>query len=169
MKRSIRNLTVAGLIASFYVVFTLLSSFLNLAYGPIQFRFSEALTVLAAITPAAIPGLTVGCIIANLNSPYGILDVCFGTVATLLAALCAAGCKKIKWKGIPWLSIAMPAIFNSIIIGAEITLFTEGGNWLTFLYSGFTVGIGELLVCYVLGIPLYLIVSKYQSKLFPHY
>lgn len=88
MKQSqkLRYLVQGAMIAAIYTVLTLLAALWGLAYGPVQFRFSEALTILPVFTPAAIPGLTVGCLLSNIFSGYGIYDMVFGTLATLLAA-----------------------------------------------------------------------------------
>ncbi len=168
MQRSVKQLTLSALIAAFYAVFTLSSSALGLAYGPIQFRLSEALTVLPVFTPAAIPGLVVGCILGNLTSPYGLVDICFGTLATLLAALCTYWLRKYKIKNTPILSLLMPVLFNAVIVGAEISfLFEEStAKLLAFSYNALTVGLGELAVCFGLGLPLYIIVSKYKGIFF---
>ena len=92
----VRFLVEAAVIAALYTVLTYLAVAMNLAYGPIQFRFSEALTILPVFTPAAIPGLALGCFLSNLASPLGIVDWVFGTLATLLAAMLSvsvfAGC-----------------------------------------------------------------------------
>lgn len=170
MKRSIQQLTVSALIAAFYAVFTLSSSALGLAYGPIQFRLSEAMTILPVFTPAAIPGLVIGCILGNLTSPYGLVDICFGTIATLLAAVTTRWLRNVKFKGLPILSALMPVLFNAFIIGAEIAMLmpdaTAQVKWIAFGYNSLTVGLGELAVCLALGIPLYIIVKKYQHNFF---
>ena len=168
MKRPVQQLTLSALIAAFYAVFTLSSSALGLAYGPIQFRISEALTVLPVFTPAAIPGLVIGCILGNLTSPYGLFDICFGTAATLLAALCTYWLRNCKIKNLPLLSFLMPALFNAFIVGAEITFWfdTTSAKWLAFGYNALTVGLGELAVCFGLGLPLYIIVNKYKGLFF---
>ena len=93
--KNVKFLVQGAVIAAMYAALTYLASAVNLAYGGVQFRFSEALTVLAAFTPAAIPGLTIGCFLGNLGSPYGMLDILCGTLATLLAALCAYAARKI--------------------------------------------------------------------------
>lgn len=85
-KKDVNFLVCGAVIAALYAALTYAASAVNLAYGAVQFRFSEALTVLAAYTPAAIPGLTIGCLLANLGSPYGITDIICGSAATLLAA-----------------------------------------------------------------------------------
>ena len=84
-----RTLVIAALIAAAYAALTYVSAAMGLAYGEVQFRLSEALCVLAAFTPAAIPGLTIGCVLGNITSPLGIADIVFGAAATLLSALCA--------------------------------------------------------------------------------
>ena len=81
-KKDVNFLVCGAVIAALYAALTYAASAVNLAYGAVQFRFSEALTVLAAYTPAAIPGLTIGCILANLGSPYGITDIICGSAAT---------------------------------------------------------------------------------------
>ena len=83
----VRFLALSAVIAALYAVLTYAAAAMNLAFGAVQFRFSEALTVLPAFTPAAIPGLAVGCLISNLASPLGVVDWVFGTLATLLAGI----------------------------------------------------------------------------------
>ena len=158
------HLVHGAIIAAFYAAATVLIS--PISYGPLQFRLSEVLTVLSVFTPAAVPGLTVGCIIANLSSPYGIWDLIFGSVATLLAALTARGLRHITFKGLPLLSILMPVIFNAVIVGAEIALLDTSGSakFTLFAVSALQVGLGELAVCLLGGIPLFYAVKK--TKLF---
>lgn len=144
-----RRICVGGIIAALYAVLTLAMQ--PLAYGPVQIRFSEALTVLPFFFPEAVPGLAVGCFISNLvGSPY-VLDWIFGTLATLLAALWTCKMKN------RWLAPLPPVICNTVIIGAEIA-WTETGFTAAFvpawLYNGLTVGLGELIACYVLGMLL---------------
>lgn len=153
----------SALIAAIYVGLTFLSSIFNLAYGPIQFRVSEVLTILPVFTPAAIPGLTVGCFIANFAS-FNLLDIVFGTLATLIAAVLTYMLRNFKLKGIPFLAFLPPILVNALVIGLEIALFflPQGSLIFGFLISAFQVGIGQTLVCYGLGIPFYIIVSKYS-------
>ena len=122
-----------------------------------QFRLSEALTVLSTLTPAAIPGLTIGCIIGNISSPMGIWDVLFGSAATLLGAVTGRMLRNVQIKKLPVLSSLMPVIFNAVIVGLEIVMLTpvEGGKLTAFAISALEVGAGELAVCLVLGLPLY--------------
>ena len=155
MKRNDKIIAVAqgAMIAAIYAAATYASSALGIAYGQVQFRFSEALTALAAV-----PGLTVGCIIGNIGSPMGVWDIIFGSLATLLASLSARALRRVRFKGIPLLSIIMPVIFNALIVGAEIALLTptDGAKITLFAISALEVGAGELAVCLAGGIPIYL-------------
>ena len=165
-RKKITHLAQGAMIAAIYAAATYLSASLGIAYNAIQFRFSEALTVLSVFTPAAIPGLTVGCIIGNLSSPFGIWDIVFGSLATLLSAACARKMRNITIKGLPLLSILMPVIFNAFIVGAEITFLfpTDAPSLTAFTVAALEVGAGEAAVCLAGGIPLYYAVKK--SKLF---
>ena len=153
-KLSVRFLTESAVIAALYAAATYLSAAFSLAYGPVQFRLSEALTVLSTLTPAAIPGLTIGCIIGNISSPMGIWDVLFGSAATLLGAVTGRMLRNVQIKKLPVLS---SVIFNAVIVGLEIVMLTpvEGGKLTAFAISALEVGAGELAVCLVLGLPLY--------------
>lgn len=99
-KGTLLYLAQAGMIAAIYAALTYLAMALNLAYGSIQFRFSEALTILPIFTPAAVPGLAIGCLIGNLASPYP-LDLVFGTAASLIAALLTRRCARCGLKTCP--------------------------------------------------------------------
>lgn len=160
-KKKVNFVVLAGIIAAAYVVLTFVANALNIAYGPIQFRVSEVMTILPILTPAAIPGLTIGCFIANLGSPYGAVDIICGTFATFLAALLTYYSRKIIIKKLPVLSMFFPVIVNAIIIGLEITLLMPEGFKLTaFLITAFQIGLGQFVVCYGLGIPLYFTLKK---------
>ena len=160
--KKIIHLVYGAIIAAGYAAATYVSALLGIAYGPIQFRFSEALTVLSVFTPAAIPGLTIGCILGNLSSPFGVWDIAFGSLATLLAAVTARMLRNITFKGLPLLSIVMPVIFNALIVGAEITILMPTGeaNFAAFAVAALEVGAGELVVCLAGGIPLYYALKK---------
>lgn len=160
--KKIMYLVQGAMIAAVYAAATYASALLGIAYGPIQFRFSEALTVLAVFSPSAVPGLTIGCILGNLSSPFGIWDIVFGSLATLLAALSARKLRKITFKGLPILSIIMPVIFNALIVGAEITLLMPTGeaSFSAFAVAALEVGAGELAVCLAGGIPLFYALKK---------
>lgn len=165
-KKKILTLAHGAMIAAIYAAATYLSAVFGIAYGNIQFRFSEALTILSVFTPAAIPGLTVGCIIGNLTSPFGIWDIVFGSLATLLAAVTARALRKITFKGFPILSLLMPVLFNALIVGAEITILMPAAEtgFAAFGIAALEVGAGELAVCLAGGIPLFYAIRK--SKIF---
>lgn len=160
-KKASVYLTQAAVIAALYAALTYLASVFGIAYGNVQFRFSEALTVLAVFTPAAIPGLTVGCFIGNLGSPFGIMDTILGTLASFLAAYFTYVTRKASGKFGYMLAPIFSTLFNAVIIGLEIAVFLpEGLTWAGFAISALQVGIGELAVCCVLGIPLRIIIEK---------
>ena len=166
-KQKTSFLVAGGLIAALYAVATYISAAIGLAYGGIQFRFSEALTVLPTFTPAAIPGLIIGCFIGNLGSPFGMVDVLLGTLATALAAVCSYYTRKITFKGLPLVSMFFPVIFNAVIVGTEVAWFLpEGVSVLGFSISAAEVAVGELAVCYGLGIPLFYILKNSKLALF---
>lgn len=151
----------AAIIGALYTVLTLLSAALGLAYGGVQFRFSEALTLLPLFTPAAIPGLTVGCIVSNIFSSVTPLDTVIGSLATLLAAVCTRKLRHITVKGIPVLSMLSPVIFNALFIGAEIAFFSGEEVFLpVFILNALTVGAGELAVIVTLGTALVIYFRK---------
>lgn len=156
-KWSSRQLATAAIIAALYTVMSLMSSVFGLTYGAIQCRFSEALTVLPFFLPEAIPGLFVGCLVTNLMSTVGPLDIILGSMATLLAALWTA---KMPNK---WLAPLPPVICNAVIIGAMIAWYEAGfgpGFGAAFAYNAATVGIGEAIACYVLGMLLLAILPR---------
>jgi uncharacterized membrane protein len=146
-KITTRQMTVAAIVGALYAALTLLSSVFGIAYGPVQFRFSEALCVLPFLTPAAVPGLFLGCLVSNLLSPYGALDIVFGSLATLLAAIWTGRVRR------KWLAPLPPVVCNAIIIGAVVTVQQVPMElfWGTFAYNALTIGLGEALACYVLG------------------
>lgn len=162
-KNKINFIVTGALIAAAYAGLTFLSNVFSLAYGPIQFRVSEVLTLLPIFTPAAIPGVTVGCFIANIAS-FNAVDMIFGTAATLIAALLTYAFRNIKFKGLPLLAMLPPVIVNAVVIGFELAFFylPGGYSFWGFVISGIQVGLGELAVCYALGIPFYLIVKKHN-------
>lgn len=166
-ENKVRFLALSAVIAALYAVLTYAAAAVNLAYGPFQFRFSEALTVLPAFTPAAIPGLAVGCLLSNLASPLGIVDWVFGTLATLLAACCTYMLRNVKWKEIPILAPLPPVIFNALIVGFEVSCLSDAGvfgfsnaSLAGFAAGAFSVGVGELVVCFALGILLMVAIRR---------
>ena len=165
--RRVLYLAQGAVIAALYAVLTYVAAALNLAYGPVQFRFSEALTVLPVFTPAAIPGLAIGCLLSNLMSPLGLVDWIFGTGATLLAAISTYALRNVRVKNLPLLSLLPPAFFNALIIGWEVSCLSDAGtfsllnfNPAAFWANALSVGIGELVVCCVLGLALIYTLQK---------
>lgn len=164
MKKNSRALFVAhaSIIAALYVVLTLIANALGLANYAIQIRFSEALTILPYFTPAAIPGLFVGCILSNTLTGCLLLDIIGGSIATLLGAICTY--KLRKWK---YLSPLPPIIFNMLIVPPILSFVYQFEG--TLYYFTLTVGIGEILSCGVLGTFLLLFLEKYRAILFGRY
>ena len=154
MKKSVRYLTHCAMIAALYVVLTYLQSLIpgNGTWGPIQFRASEALCVLAFFTPAAIPGLAIGCALFNISSPLP-FDFLVGGLASLFAAFWMWKTRNVTIKGFPLLGLLMPALFNAILVGAELTLTASIGG--AFWFNALTVAIGEIGVLFTLGIALF--------------
>lgn len=143
-----QKITFGGVIAALYVVLTMLANALGLASGAIQVRFSEALTILPVFTAAAIPGLTVGCVLANLLTGCAAWDVVFGSLATLIGAV---GTRILKDK--PILAWIPPVISNMAII--PIVLQQVYGVPDAWWYLVVTVGAGEVISCGILGLLLY--------------
>ncbi|WP_277668969.1 QueT transporter family protein [Caproiciproducens galactitolivorans] len=161
----LQYLVQGAMIAAIYTVLTLLAAMANLAYGPVQFRFSEALTLLPVFTPAAIPGLAVGCLLSNIWSGYGAADMIFGTMATLLAAIATRQLRNVRVKNIPFLAPLPPVLFNAVVIGLEIAVFSPKGlSWAGFWSAALTVGAGELVICFFLGLPLVAALQKIGEK-----
>ena len=166
MKITAKTLTLCGVIAAAYVALTYLSAAFGLAYGPIQFRISEALTILPIFTPAAIPALTVGCFISNLTS-FNPIDLLFGTAATLFAAIITRWARNIKIGNFPIISFLAPVIMNALLVGLEIAIFyLDGFTMAGFLISSIEVGIGELSVLLIIGTPLWIGLRKKAPLLF---
>lgn len=155
-----RSVVISALIAAIYAALTYFSAALGIAYGNIQFRLSEALNILALFTPAAIPGLTIGCVLGNITSPLGLIDVVLGAVATLLSVLTIRILGQYLKKGAPYLAVLPPTIFNAVIVGLEITFFTpETASFVGFLIIAAEVAISEIGVMLILGLPLYYILK----------
>lgn len=147
-RRNTKNLCLSALIAALYAALTL--AFQPISYGAVQFRISEALTLLPVLFPQAVPGLTLGCLISNLFNPMGatVYDVVFGTLATLIAAVITW---RMRARALP------PVLCNAVIVGLVLT-YAYGIDmlWMNML----TVGLGEAVVCYVLGVPMIKLLSR---------
>ncbi|MBR6569351.1 MAG: QueT transporter family protein [Clostridia bacterium] len=151
MKRfTVRSLCMSAVIAALYAALTL--CFQAISFGAVQFRVSEAMTLLPVLFPEAVPGLAVGCLISNLMYGANVYDVVFGTLATLMAAILTRGLRKNTW-----LAALPPVLCNAVIIGLVLT-YAYGIDllWMNML----TVGMGQAVVCYVLGVPLVKVLEK---------
>lgn len=146
--RPLRFLTQAGLIGGMYAALCL--ALAPISYGPLQVRVAEILTVLPAFTPAAIPGLTVGCLIANLfgGGVAGSWDWLFGTLTTLAAAAATWGMRHIRWKNLPIPGTLPPVVFNAAVVGLECAVAgSDGFSLPLFLLCAAQVFIGQLIAC----------------------
>ncbi len=159
MKLTTRKLAAAAMTAAAYAALTMLLA--PISYGPVQCRVSEALCVLPALMPCTAWGLFIGCAAANLISSAGLLDVVFGSLATLGAGLCAAVIgKRGTLRPLPWgrcaLVCLMPAVWNGPIIGGVIAWATVPADifWESAALFGAQVAAGELVAVFALGLPL---------------
>lgn len=157
----IKYLAQAGIIAALYVVFTLIANAAGLASGAIQVRISEALTVLPFFTPAAIPGLFIGCLLSNILGGCVIWDIIFGSLATLLGAL---GTYAIRKKLPDWCTAIPPIIANTLIVPFVLSYAYEVPDSIPFLML--TVGAGEVISCGILGILLLKLLKPHRNVIF---
>lgn len=143
--KTVKNLTIASLMGALFVALTLVSNALGLAIGPVEIRFSEAICFLPVLTPAAIPGLSVGCVLANLLCGANILDVIFGSLATLIGAV---GTYLLRKR--PILSLVPPILSNTLII-PPILYFAYGFQDMALPFLFLSIFLGEVLSAGVLG------------------
>jgi len=169
MKLNTRKLVAAAVIGALYAALTM--ALAPISYGMVQFRVSEALCILPFFFPASAVGLAVGCVIANILGPgAGLLDIIFGSLATLIAGICTAaiGIRTKKTGEVSWgaciAACAMPIIFNALIVGAVLTTYLSKG----FILCATWVGLGEAVVMFALGLPAmrYFLKSKVFGELF---
>ena len=170
-----------GMIAAVYAAATLIALLLlqGLAWGPVQFRISEAVCVLALFTPAAVPGLTLGCALANLinvaisgTGALGLLDVVFGSLATCLGALWCW-----RMRGRPKLALLGPVLANALVVPAYLPILLQGLGYYTipftsinldglylpmYLFGVVATAAGEAIVLYALGYPLYKALARFD-------
>lgn len=148
----------AAMIAAIYVVLTFIANAFGLANYAIQVRFSEALTILPYFTPAAIPGLVIGCFLSNILTGCALPDIIFGTFATFVGAVLTYKVRKFKW-----LAPVPPIVANAVIV-PFVLLYAYGIRplWLSFI----TVTIGEIISCGLLGMILLFSLEKYRGRLF---
>ncbi|MFZ5969325.1 MAG: QueT transporter family protein [Bacillota bacterium] len=152
--KSTKFLVQAAIIGAIYAALTIILA--PISYGQIQVRIAEALTVLPIFTPAAIPGLFVGCIIANIYGGGGMVDIVFGSLATLAAAVMSYKMPK------RWLVPLPPVIVNGIVVGYILNYLYQ----LPLLATMGWVSLGQLIACYGLGYPLMMNLDKYKDKIF---
>lgn len=157
-KWNVRQIAFAAAVAALYAVMTYFADVFGLGFGAVQVRFSEALCVLPFLFPGAVPGLFIGCLIANILSPYGMIDVICGSAATLIAAVWTS---KVKHR---WLAPLPPVLCNGLIIGAMLAWYEAQGFGPQFpplfAFNGITVALGEIAACYVLGLLLLAALEK---------
>lgn len=158
MNKKVLSITHAAVIAALYVVLTLVANAFGLANSAIQVRFSEALTILPYFTPAAIPGLFVGCLLANLMTGAALPDILFGSLATLLGAIFTRKLRKYKWMA------PLPPIAANAILIPPVLLFAYGIK--PYWFSLLTVTVGEIISCGVLGMILLFSLQKHAGRIF---
>lgn len=152
-------ITRAAAVAALYVALTWLSNIFGLASGVVQVRLSEALTVLPYFTPAAIPGLFIGCLLSNILFGSALLDIIFGSIATLLGAVFTFALRKYKW-----LSPLPPVVANTLIIPPILAYVYHFEG--SVFYFALTVGAGEIISCGILGMLLLIVLEKRGGFLF---
>ncbi len=152
-------LSQAAMIAALYVVLTLLANALGLANYAIQVRFSEALTILPFFTPAAIPGLTIGCLLSNILTGCAPLDILFGTLATLIGALGTYALRRFEW-----LAPLPPILANTIIVPWVLRFAYDIPDAIPYLMA--TVGAGELISCGLIGMLLLRSLKQIRKNIF---
>lgn len=160
------SLAQAAMIAALYIIMTFIANAFGLANHAIQVRFSEALTILPYFTPAAIPGLYVGCLLSNILTGCALPDILFGSLATLIGALGTYALR--KWK---WCAPICPIIANTIIVPLILVygygLLIEGMSPIQCLgFYCLTVGAGELISCGILGMILLTALQRFSGRLF---
>nr|WP_300167512.1 QueT transporter family protein [uncultured Flavonifractor sp.] len=157
-KFTTRDLTLAAMVAALYAVLGYFGNVFGLTFGAVQIRFSEALTVLPFLFPATAPGLTLGCLITNVLSPYGPIDMIMGTLATGIAAWLTVKMPR-------WYLAALPPVLVNMVILAPMWSWSEVGAinnafWAACAFNAGTFVIGELAACYILGTVLLLALPK---------
>ncbi len=167
MRKNTRQFAHAAMIAALYIVLTHLQNALwpSGTTMAIQFRASEALCVLAFFTPAAIPGLSIGCMLFNITSGAALpWDFLIGSLATALATSSMYLTRTITIKKLPVLGLIMPALFNGLLVGWELAAVIGGGFW----FNAICVAVGELAVLATLGSAVYITIRcrKLDTKLF---
>lgn len=148
LEKDTHKLVFLSIVGAAYAAFTLL--LIPLSYGPFQLRLAEALTVLPYLFPQVVFGLFIGCIIANLFSPFGLLDIIFGSIATLIAAFLTSKAPNIYLAPLP------PVVVNAFIVSVYLSNLTGIPYWLMVIY----IGISQFVICYGIGLPLLMVLKK---------
>ncbi|HHW22590.1 MAG TPA: QueT transporter family protein [Clostridiaceae bacterium] len=151
MKLSPKSIIQSAMIAAIYSVFTIILG--SFGFGPVQFRIAEALTVLPAVMPSSIPGLFIGCILANWLGGFGTADIVFGSMATLLAAVCTRFLRNSRF-----LYPLPPVLFNAAIVGSYVYYLYD--RTYTLVATMVFIGFSELVICYGIGLPLIEFIKK---------
>ena len=155
--KKVQFMTQGAVIAAIYVVLVLI--FDTFSFGPIQFRIAEMLTIMPYFTPAAIPGLFVGCLIANIIGGGLIWDIVFGSIATLIGAIGSYLVRKNKWL------VPLPPIIANMVIVPFVLKYAYGYDGL-LVYFMFTVGLSEIIVCGIIGMALLTVMAKNREHIF---
>ena len=156
MNKKVKMLTQGAIIAALYVLLTYLAAAMGLSSGVIQVRFSEALCILPYFTPAAIPGLAVGCLLANFLTGSALWDILFGSLATLIGAIVARMLRKHKWL------VPLPSVLANIIVVPPVLMYVYGAEE-AYPFLVATVGIGEVISIYGLGMLLLFALEKRKN------
>ena len=158
-KKHVRFLCEAALIAAIYVILTYFCAAVGMSSGAIQLRFSEALCIFGLFTPAALPGVALGCFMANLLTGCALWDIVFGSLASLIGMVGVIALKKF-----PYLAPVPYALANMIIVPFVVKLVYGAPEALPIIFL--TVGIGEIISVFGFGIPLYLVLKKHKNVIF---
>lgn len=157
MKFNVRKIVFGGLIGAVYAALTMVLA--PISYGEIQFRIAEVLTILPFFSGFSVLGLFIGCIVSNILSPIGPLDIIFGSLATLIAAIMTYYIGKSNFKLRRFLAPLPAVVVNAVIIGLLISYTAN----IPFIIPAIQVGFGELVVCYVLGLPLIMLIERNEK------
>ena len=163
--KTLFRLCLSAVIAALYAAVSL--ALAPISFGAVQVRVAEALTLLPVLFPEAIAGVTLGCFLTNLIGAMtgmnilGFADVLIGTLATFAAAVMTWKLRRIRVAGLPLCSALMPVLFNAVIIGGELAFVLFPDQLLTgFVINALQVGLGELLACLILGLPLVQVLNR---------
>ena len=166
-----KALVTSAFIAAIYCALTLALSWLS--FGNMQFRIAEALTLLPIVSPHAIVGVTLGCALSNAIGYFmganilGAMDVIFGTMASLIAAVLTWSCRNIRFKNLPLLSAFFPVIVNAVVVGGELSiLFTGSITIEPFLLNALSVFVPQFVICYTAGLMLVRFIEKNNIKIY---